>query len=339
MAQEISRFPADGIEYAFVGGSNAAEVDLLEAVLNPIDTQRPWVYSLAHLAEACGLYDGDAVAPRATRVAQLRRLFAQSNLKKLMFWSQAGFDSLQNYGGIDPATLAGKAAIVRPAVRRVPDDVVQYRDGDLQLLFAGDFFRKGGVHVIDAFERARRRYPGISLVVCCDEHLDFKTTDEALRHEYLDKLRTLPGIVNMGRVPRERLMREVYPATDIFLIPTYVETFGMAILEAMAFGIPVISTNHFAIPEMIDDGVSGLLIDTTAFNCARLFAGYTVTSIPPDFRAYMTEAVFERMSRLIESRELRRSLGRNAVATARTKYSFDRRNAAITDIYRRALAD
>jgi glycosyltransferase involved in cell wall biosynthesis len=107
----------------------------------------------------------------------------------------------------------------------------------------------------------------------------------------------------------------------------------------MAFGLPVISTNHFAIPEIIEDGVSGLLIDTRRFDCDRLFSGYIVRDIPADFRAYMTDAVFTHLCRLIESLELRRSIGLAALDVARTKFSFDRRNATMLEIYRHALAD
>lgn len=343
MAQELCRRPAEGVQYSFLrpvtaGHYEADDVDLIEAVLSPIRTRSRWVYSLAHLAEACGFDGAGAALPRAERVAQLKNLISRQNFKKLIFWSHAGYDTLGRYGGIDPSALAGKVTVVHPAVRRVPDDLVRYRDGNVRLLFSGDFFRKGGIHVVDAFARARRRYPGISLIVCCDERIDFNTPDRSLRSEYLNKVNTLPGIVNKGRIAREELIAEVYPNTDIFVMPTYVETFGMAILEAMAFGIPVISTNHFAIPEMIQDGVSGVLIDTTRFDCETLFSGYTVRDIPADFREYMTEAVFHHLCRLIESLELRRSLGQAALDVARSKFSFERRNATVLAIYRQALA-
>jgi len=358
MAKEVSRFPADGVQYSFlrpstrprvgmtgsaikgsVGHYEADDVDLIEAVLSPIRTNSRWVYSLAHVAEACG-FDVDGVAaPRAVRVAKIKDLISRQNFKQLMFWSHAGHHTLASYAGIDPSVLTGKVTVVKPAVRRVPDDLVGYRRRDLRLLFSGEFFRKGGVHVVDAFERARKRYPGISLTVCCDERTDFHTSNRSLRTEYLNKVNTLPGIINKGRIAREQLMTEVYPNTDIYVLPTYVETFGMAILEAMAFGIPVISTNHFAIPEMIQDGVSGVLIDTTRFHCEQLFSDYTVRDIPSDFREYMTDAVFHQMCRLIESLELRKSIGQAALDVARTKFSFDRRNATMREIYRQALAD
>lgn len=337
MAKEVSQFPADGVEYSFRHQSD--DVDLVEAVLSPVRTTSRWVYSLAHLAEGCGFEEAGTARPRAERVASLMQLLTSPNFKKLIFWSNAGYATLGGYGGIDPSELAGKVTVVYPAVRRVPDALIGYRNRDLRLLFSGEFFRKGGVHVVDAFARARKRYPGISLTVCCDERNDFKTPDRSLRTEYLNKVNTLPGIISKGRIDRDQLLNEIYPTTDILLVPSYVETFGMAILEAMAFGIPVISTNHFAIPEMIQNGVNGVLVDTRRFHCDQLFPGYTVPSIPSEFREYMTDAVFTEMCRLIESFELRKSIGQAALNVARTKFTFERRNKAVLDIYREALAD
>lgn len=358
MAKEVSQNPPDGVEFSFLrplprsrfnvlgspikgyfGHYESVDVDVIEAVMSPIRTHSRWVCSLAHFAEACAFDIAGAPIPRSLRVAYVQRLFSRPNFKKLIFWSKAAYETLSSYGGIDPATLMGKDAVVYPAVRRSPDDLVRYGDRDLRLFFSGDFFRKGGVNVVDAFERARTRYPGISLTVCCDERIDFNTPNRALRDQYLHKVKTMPGIVDKGRISREELMTEVYPETDIFLMPSYVETFGMAVVEAMAFGIPVISTNHFAIPEIIEDQVSGLLIDTTRFDCDRLFRGYTVREIPRDFCEYMTDAVYSQMCRLIESVELRKSIGQAALDVARTKFSFERRNATMGEIYRQAVAD
>ena len=219
----------------------------------------------------------------------------------------------------------------------MPDDLVRFQDEQITLLFTGDFLRKGGVNVLDAFEQAQKSYPGIRLVLCCNKAIDFRTANAALRSECLEKIRTNSGITFMGRVPRERLLQEILPSTDIYLIPTYVETFGFAILEAMAFGLPVISTNHFAIPEMIEPGVSGFLIDTSDFDCDRLFKGYVVNEIPRDFREHVTEQLYDYMCRLIGSLELRKRLGLAALGVARTRFSVEARNKRLLEIYREAL--
>jgi len=56
---------------------------------------------------------------------------------------------------------------------------------------------------------------------------------------------------------------EILQQSDILVFPTFYkkETFGLVLLEAMAAGLPVVSTREGAIPEIIDDGVTGFIID------------------------------------------------------------------------------
>ena len=357
MALEAKAYPPTGVEYSFLaarpasfrfvrspikgyyGRYESADHHLLEAVLSPIATRNRWIYSVESLAAAAAFSLLGFPLPRAFRVSCLTALLLRENCRKIVFWSEAGRKTLHSYGAIDDERLLRKVTVVHPAVRRVPDASIRFHDRDaVQLLFSGDFFRKGGVNVVDAFERAQRRYPSIRLTVCSDVRIDFNTRNAALKAEYMTRLRANPGIEWIGRVDRDELVTEILPRTDIYLLPTYAETFGMAILEAMAFAIPVIATNHFAIPEMLDDETSGLLIDTRAWDTERLFQGYVVNTIPATFREFVTEELFARLTRLIESEPLRRRLGSAALATARGRFSFEARNEKMLQIYRDALS-
>jgi glycosyltransferase involved in cell wall biosynthesis len=271
-------------------------------------------------------------------VAYIRRLLLKPNCRKVVFWSRAAAATLHSYGGLDTADpLVAKSTVVYPAVRRVADELVRFSDHGTSFLFSGDFFRKGGVNVVDAFTEARRLHPSITLTVCCDLMIDFNTPNAALRAEYLGKLTQTEGIVMRGRVSRDELFQEILPRTDVYLLPTYAETFGMSVLEAMAFGVPVIATDHFAIPEMLEHEVSGLLIRTAGYNLDKMFRGYVVNDLPHDFRRHVTSRLLAAMCQLIESPELRRRLGIAAIDAARRTFSFEERNLRMMEIYQRAI--
>ena len=62
-------------------------------------------------------------------------------------------------------------------------------------------------------------------------------------------------------VPWVELMTSVLPSFDLFVFPTRFDYSPYAVIEAMTAGVPVISTRVGAIPEMIEDGVGGFLIE------------------------------------------------------------------------------
>jgi len=53
---------------------------------------------------------------------------------------------------------------------------------------------------------------------------------------------------------------EIFQSSDIFVFPTFYETFGLVNLEAMMFGLPVISTNEGGIPDIVTDNETGFIV-------------------------------------------------------------------------------
>jgi len=78
--------------------------------------------------------------------------------------------------------------------------------------------------------------------------------------------RDLTNILPLGRLGMDELVR-AYQDCDALLFPSRYEGFGYVALEAMACGKPVIAANNSALPEVVEDGVTGILCDPDDVDC------------------------------------------------------------------------
>ncbi|MGP8321447.1 MAG: glycosyltransferase family 4 protein [Methanosarcinaceae archaeon] len=64
----------------------------------------------------------------------------------------------------------------------------------------------------------------------------------------------------IGKVPNDKIP-EYLKASDIFVLPSLSESFGIVNLEAMASGLPIVATNVGGLPEIVKDGENGFLVE------------------------------------------------------------------------------
>lgn len=102
----------------------------------------------------------------------------------------------------------------------------------------------------------------------------------------------------------------VTAALDVAVLPSYREAQGMVVLEAMALSRPVVATNVGGIPEMIEDGVSGLLV-------------------PPHDPAALAEAIV----RLLTDHSLADLIARRGHDIAHERFSIEFMVRAVEDLY------
>jgi glycosyltransferase involved in cell wall biosynthesis len=78
------------------------------------------------------------------------------------------------------------------------------------------------------------------------------------------KTRTIveKNMIPLGRLSNDDDLVKAYQNCDAILLPTCFEGFGYAALEAMACGKPVIASDNSALPEVVQDGVTGILCPT-----------------------------------------------------------------------------
>ena len=144
--------------------------------------------------------------------------------------------------GVDPARVFVVGA--GPVVAPVSPPPMRDPDRDPAILFVGrSFASKGGPDLLEAFQLVRRACPRAALWIVSQD-TPARLPTGAIFHGTLG-----PGA-----------LASLYARAAVFALPTLREAFGLAFLEAMASGLPVVGTSIEAIPEIVADGETGILV-------------------------------------------------------------------------------
>ncbi len=131
------------------------------------------------------------------------------------------------------------------------------RDGGLRILFVGRLERRKGIDVLfDAIAALGPTAEGVSF--------DIVGRDEPGEHSWEGRWKASSAasaahVRFHGQVPDAALGR-FYEECDIFVAPSLYESFGLIYLEAMGRGKAVVATHAGGIPEVVEDGVTGILV-------------------------------------------------------------------------------
>jgi glycosyltransferase involved in cell wall biosynthesis len=155
-------------------------------------------------------------------------------------------DMLIAYPGLNVSGLGG---------RRMRID-----DGNVNLLFVGYLIPRKGVDTLVKSINILVKNRGLerlTLHVVGDAERD-ETYALGIR-EYCRKEGIEDHVIFHGRVSESDL-QNLYETSDIFVFPSLWEGFGMALAEAMSYGLPIVTTNAGAIPYLVKEGQNGFLV-------------------------------------------------------------------------------
>jgi UDP-glucose:(heptosyl)LPS alpha-1,3-glucosyltransferase len=182
-----------------------------------------------------------------------------------------------------------------PELREKAREDLQLKPDQIALLFAGSGWeRKGLLFAIQAMALCKNRKLRLLVAGRGNERL-YKTT--RLRFWREEPVQFLGEIGDIARL---------YAAADIFILPTIYDPFSNACLEALACGLPVITTRANGFSEIIEDSVHGSIVDH-AGDLVRLRDAIRFWS-DPSRRAAERSANIERASQFDISRNVEQTL-------------------------------
>ncbi len=221
-----------------------------------------------------------------------RRLFQDAAW--VLPWSHWVRDSLIRDYGVQPERIQ----VIPPGI-----DLARWQPrrerapGPLRVLFVGgDFERKGGPVLLAALRR---------LALPITAHLVTRSP-----------VSPAPDVfVYHDLVPNSPRLIELYQQADVFVLPTQAEAFGIAAVEAIACGVPVIATAIGGLTDIVRDGVNGFVV-------------------PPND----PEALAARLQLVLDQPALRSRLAQAARRHAETHFDARRNAAQIAELMKQAVA-
>jgi len=158
------------------------------------------------------------------------------------------FGSRRSHGSF-ASLIAGSCSVQHVIYHRVDTDYfvplsIRYPGEVCRLLFVGILSRRKGAHLLTPIMQAL----GSDYQLTCVTRSagDFPVRENITLRENVDNAELL----------------KLYQSADILLFPTQLEGFGLTVVEAMATGLPVVSSDNSSIPELLEQGAGGWLCES-----------------------------------------------------------------------------
>jgi glycosyltransferase involved in cell wall biosynthesis len=201
-----------------------------------------------------------------------------------------------------------RVVTIYPPVQAVTPLQGARRETAFEAVYIGGLLRRKNLRLaILGVAAARRRGVPVS----------FRLGGEGPERRDLERLAQDAGVGDcvqfLGHVD-ERSKAELLGSADVFLFPSSLEGFGLAAAEALSASVPVIALKRSSLPEVVQDGVSGLLLDHDD-----------------------PESMANAIERLARNPQLGRLLGESGRQDVTVRFDPERASALVADLYQRVI--
>lgn len=304
------------------------DADLIHSTRGILILNRtPWVIDIDYV----GYFLGNNINKRNNVINKriVNKILTRTECKCIICWSKSAKKSILSI--FNSADIDKKLEIVYPAIPLAKSADANKDESVIKLLYiSSSFATKGGEETLKSFELLTKKYDNLELIFKCD-------VSDAIKQKYsLKNIHYFPYRSQL--LLRDDLINEFYMNSNIFLYPSLNDLFGLSLLDAMSVGLPIVSTNTFAIPEIVEDGRNGFLIEP-------YYRWYDKRYLPKKSiyqsqykRDLFINQIVEKLSILIEDKKLRVTLGMEGRRLVeKGKFSITQRNARLKAIYESSI--
>ncbi len=202
-----------------------------------------------------------------------------------------------------------RLAILHCGVETDQYTVRAVRSSATQLLYVGRLAaEKGLLILLESMHQLRNMRVTVHLTLVGDGE------DRNLLQQRVAQL-GLSDAVSFAGFASEASVRGHLQEADVFVLPSFAEGVPVSLMEAMACGVPVVSTYVGGINELVEPGVTGLLVPASD-----------------------ATALAQALAKLLQSTELRQKLARNGRARVEENYHLDCQIHQLSGLFRQAIA-
>lgn len=177
----------------------------------------------------------------------LERSLASKSCKRIICLSNAAKQGMQET--FSDKRIHKKLCVVYPYCEQKTSIA---KSKQVEFLFVSThFYLKGGREVVETF----LRHPNKSM------HLTLITRQDDILPSLRARIRKAKNITLIDATLSREETRKYFAQAHVLCVPTAQDSFGMVFLEALSYGLPIIATNIYNLPELVQNEKNGILVD------------------------------------------------------------------------------
>ena len=266
----------------------------------------PWVADIEFINQMWG-----GVKLTSARKQIVRKIISSDYCKRIIAWTEATKkDIIEMF-----PEIADKVEVVYYALPKMKEK--RRKGKNIILFFSGRHFdAKGGLHATEVMDRLTKKYSNVRGVI-----------NGAIPEEIISKYSKNKRLKFCQLMPHKDLLK-LFSQADIFVYPGYSDSFGFIYMEAMSFGIPIVTVDGHSRREIIRNKRDGFVLDRPFVPSPKYF--------------YSNDNIINKLEKkvelLIKNKKLRTKMGKYCLKEIKSgKFFLKRRNAQLEKIYREAV--